>query len=133
MLNGLHYDAGRAAAGLAGAFVLSAGAAATVLLVAEAVRRVVAKAYDSTVGFDPKTSVKNSQIAFLFPYSGYDNAKLASTAAMSFFASLAGMFVLNKFCPSVVTNANRLVGCVAPLKFTADIPILNLFNRFYRY
>ena len=130
MLSSIPSTALKVAKGLTGVTLFGAAAATTILLVAEVVRRGTV----SLAGFATKEenlpSLEKWGFGFLTTYSSASKTDLAWTAAYATALSVGSLFLMNRFAPSVVVDANWLVSKVAPVQFTpSNLAPLSLFVR----
>ncbi len=131
MLHGIPQVAGNVLLGVAGVTVLAASANAVAIL-AEAVRRASVQLYDAATGNDStKTATDNSWgMRALVPYCGAkDWTTLGTSAVKNIIVGTVALYVANRFCPSLVTNANSLLHRAVGIQFTPHhIPITKFFG-----
>ena len=131
MLNGIPQTAGKIAVGVAGVTILAASAN-TVAILVESVRRASVQANDYFFGQDNSiNSIDNSWgMRVLFPYRRTQDWKqLGLAALMNVVTGTAALYLANRYCPALVTNANSLLNHVVPIQFTPDnIPLAKFFG-----
>jgi hypothetical protein len=122
------------ALGLAGVVVLTASAN-TVSILAEAVTRAVRQVYNwatnaPAVEFKAAAAKDSWDLTALTPYSTTkDWQALGMSALLNVAVATVTLFVAHKFCPSLVTHTNSVLGYVVPIKLTPDhIPLTRLFG-----
>jgi hypothetical protein len=141
MVHGAVRAVGALAAGAGGAVVLGTALNTGAVLI-ETARRVVVKIIDATpLRFDTNKEADdqvNIDTTGLRPFLPYaptntryvDWTSLAVAGLKNAAAATAAIFVLNRWAPSVVANANKIVGYVIPIQFTAGSLGLARFVNF---
>lgn len=133
MVYGLH-AVGKVAVGVAGVVALSASAN-VVAIATEVVRRGLSQIVQLALGAE-KAEIKMTKDAAKDSWKLKDFTPYSSTATWSDLGlaglknvvlGTAALFVANRFCPSLVTNANWLLHKVVGIQFTPDhIPLTKL-------
>jgi hypothetical protein len=131
MLTGFPQAAGKVALGVAGVTVL-ATSAHTVAILAESVRRALSHGCHWVSGTTPphpnaKPAKDEWDFRDFTPYSRIpDWQSLGWLALKNVVVGTAALYIANKYCPSLVTNANALLHHVVPIQFTpSHIPLTN--------
>lgn len=141
-LYGIPQIAGNVVSGLAGITLLATGAN-TVAILAAAVQRAVIEganlAYAVVTGSDSKVDntktvqkdkPRSSVLAYvdmLTPYKATSFQYLATSGLTNLVAATVSLYVLNRFCPALVTSANSLLRHVVGIQFTPHhIPLTRL-------
>jgi hypothetical protein len=128
------------ALGLAGVTLLASGAN-TVALLAGAVQRAVIQGgtmvYTLATGAESKVETKASlkekpsavsaYVDMVTPFKSKEFTTLAIAGFVNVAAATVSLYVLNRFCPALVTSANSLLHHVVGIQFTpGHIPLTRL-------
>lgn len=135
MLYGIPQAASKFAVGLAGVAALSAGAN-VVAIVTEVVRRGISQIAQLASSANDETKIKQVErpkyniwnTKDFTPYSDTASWKALGIAGLkNLVVGTAALYVANRFCPSLVTNANWLLHKAIAVQFTPDhIPLTKL-------
>lgn len=123
---------GGAALGLLGIVALSSSAR-LVLLLANSVGKIFAQVKSAMS--DPDTSTPKVEekspwdLKQLLPYTEADWSTIFAQGLMNLVLATASMFLINRYSPSLVTEANKFLARCVPIQFTPDhIPLIKTFG-----